>query len=126
MMSSRANFWPPFYTKVTMDRLRHFIATIFGKELGPPYLCNRLSADVGGFAVPIVRDFHKIFANAGSAYLEYETAGDLHYNPTGLIRVHLKNSKPQLGPSDGVVHAFDPKTKEDLGGENLCIGPGWK
>lgn len=83
-------------------------------------------ADVGGFVVPLVSDFHKVFANAGGTYVEYDTAADLHYNPTGLIRVHVKNSNPQLGPSDGVVHQFDPKTKADLGGENLCIGPAWR
>jgi len=83
-------------------------------------------AEVGGFVIPLVEDFHKVFANAGGAYIEYETRGDLHYNPTGLIRVHLKGSNPQLGPSDGVVHNFDPTTKADLGGENLSIGPAWK
>jgi hypothetical protein len=83
-------------------------------------------ADVGGFVVPIVEDFHKVFANAGGTYIEYDTNGYLHYNPTGLIRIHVKGGNPQLGPSDGVVHKFDPKTKEDLGGENLCVGPAWQ
>lgn len=83
-------------------------------------------ADTGGFVVPILQDFHKIFANAGGNYIEYETAGDLRYNPTGLIRIHLAKANPQIGPSDGVVHAFDPKTKADLGGENMCVGPAWR
>lgn len=83
-------------------------------------------ADIGGFAVPIVEDFHKVFANAGGTYIEYDTCGDLRYNPTGLIRCHVKGANPQLGPSDGAVHKFDKKTKEDLGGENLCIGPAWQ
>jgi hypothetical protein len=82
-------------------------------------------AEVGGFVVHIP-DFHKVIANAGGTYVEYDTSGDLHYNPTGLIRIHLKGSNPQLGPSDGAVHKFDPKTKEDLGGENLCVGPAWQ
>ena len=83
-------------------------------------------ADIGGFVVPIVEDFHKVFANAGGTYIEYETNGDLRYNPTGLIRCHVKGCNPQLGPSDGVVHKFDPKTKQDQGGENLCVGPAWQ
>ncbi len=83
-------------------------------------------ADVGGFVVPLVADFHKVFANADGNYIEFETAGDLRYNPTGLIRVHLRGTNPQLGPSDGVVHKFDPLTKADLGGENLCVGPAWR
>jgi hypothetical protein len=83
-------------------------------------------ADLGGFVVPLIEDFHKVFANAGGNYIEYETAGDLRFNPTGLIRVHLRGGNPQLGPSDGVVHKFDPKTRADLGGENLAIGPAWQ
>jgi hypothetical protein len=83
-------------------------------------------ADIGGFALPIVEDYHKVFANVGGTYVEYETWGDLHYNPTGLIRCHVKGSNPQIGPSDGVVHQFDKKTKEDLGGENMCVGPAWQ
>ena len=83
-------------------------------------------SEVGGFVVPIVEDFHKVFASAGGTYVEYDTQGYLRYNPTGLIRCHIKGSNPQLGPSDGVVHGFDPETKEDLGGENLCIGPAWR
>ncbi|MCX6375724.1 MAG: hypothetical protein NTU88_06785, partial [Armatimonadetes bacterium] len=43
-----------------------------------------------------------------------------------LIRSHIKGTNPQLGPSDGVVHKFDQKTKEDLGGENLSAGPAWE
>ena len=95
-------------------------------------------AEIGGFVVPIQDDFHKVFANAGGTYVEYDTDGDLRFNPTGLIRVHLKGGaasktgsrqrrdNPQIGPSDGVVHKFDPKTKEDLGGERLAVGPAWQ
>ncbi len=83
-------------------------------------------ADTGGFVLPMVADFHKIFANTRGNYVEYETAANLHYNPTGLLRVHLRGSNPQLGPSDGVVHEFDVRTKADLGGENLAVGPSWR
>lgn len=85
-------------------------------------------ADTGGYVIPIIPAFHKIFANAAGNYVEYETAGDLRFNPTGLIRIHLSNSNPQLGPSDGVVHAFDRTRRPwvDLGGENLTVGPAWR
>jgi len=83
-------------------------------------------ADVGGYVVRLAEEFRKVFANAGGNYVQYETAGDLRYNPTGLIRVHLRDSNPQLGPSDGVVHKFDSHTKADLGGENLAVGPAWR
>lgn len=73
-------------------------------------------ADVGGFVVPIMDGFHKVFANASGTYVEYETYGNHSYNPAGLIRVHIKGGNPQLGPSDGTVQS----------GENLCIGPAWQ
>ncbi len=81
-------------------------------------------ADIGGFAI-YIPDFHKVFANAGGTYVEYETRGDLHYNPTGLIRCHIKGSNPQLGPSDGVVHKWEGRPKVDMGGENMAVGPAW-
>ncbi len=76
-------------------------------------------ADVGGFVLPLLRPFHKIFANAGGTYIEYDTSGDHVYNPTGLIRVHLKDGHPQLGPSDGCASKYSGR------GVNLAIGPEW-
>ncbi|ADE53835.1 glycoside hydrolase family 88/105 protein [Coraliomargarita akajimensis] len=77
-------------------------------------------ADVGGYVAPIIGHFRKVFANAGGNYVEYDVKGDQKYNPTGLIRVHLKDGHPQLGPSDG--------TAEIYGGEgvSLSTGPIWK
>ena len=77
-------------------------------------------ADIGGFVVPILEPFHKVFANAGGNYIEYDTSGDHKYNPTGLIRVHLKNGHPQLGPSDGCAPYYSGK------GVNLSVGPAWR
>jgi len=40
-----------------------------------------------------------VFATAGRAYIEYDTNGDLHYNPTGLIRAYtLRGSNPAAWP----------------------------
>ena len=77
-------------------------------------------ADVGGFVAPVVDTFHKIFANAGGNYVEYDTSGDHKYNPTGLLRVHLKDGHPQLGPSDGCAAHYSGK------GIDLAIGPAWR
>ncbi len=77
-------------------------------------------ADRGGFVVPILEPVHKIFANAAGNYLEYDTRGDHLYNPTGLIRIHLKNGHPQLGPSDGCAAKFSGE------GVNLAVGPAWR
>lgn len=82
-------------------------------------------ADIGGYVIPMQDVFHKLFANAGGNYIEYELSGDPRYNATGLIRIHLKNSNPQLGPSDAVPHKWDNKKKQDIGGELLSVGPAW-
>lgn len=82
-------------------------------------------ADVGGYIIPMQDVFHKLFANVGGNYIEYELSGDPRYNATGLIRIHLKNSNPQLGPTDAIPHKWDNKKKKDLGGELLSVGPAW-
>lgn len=77
-------------------------------------------ADVGGFVIPILSPFHKVFANAGGNYVEYDPMADLKYNPTGLLRVHLQNGHPQLGPSDGCAPYFSGP------GTFLAVGPAWR
>ena len=75
-------------------------------------------ADVGGFVV-VLPAFHKVFANAAGNYVEYDTRGDHKYNPTGLLRVHLKDGHPQLGPSDGCAPYLSGKDAL------LAAGPVW-
>lgn len=84
-----------------------------------------LPTDTGGYVLVMKDVFHKIFANSGGNYVEYELSGDPRYNATGLIRIHLRNSNPQLGPSDGIPHKWDNKKKRDLGGELYAVGPEW-
>lgn len=77
-------------------------------------------ADIGGYVLPILKPYHKIFVAAGGNYVEYDTCGDQKYNPTGLLRIHLRNGHPQLGPSDGCAELYSGK------GKSLAIGPSWK
>lgn len=58
-------------------------------------------ADVGGFVVSLP-DFGTVVANVGGNYVEYRTRPSPHYNPAGLVRVHLRGGHPQLGWSDGL------------------------
>ena len=57
-------------------------------------------ADVGGYILKIP-SFNMVVAHAGGTYLQYMTCGNKAYNPTGIIRVHLRDGHPQLGYSDG-------------------------
>ncbi|MGS0524376.1 hypothetical protein ACU8V7_03365 [Zobellia nedashkovskayae] len=77
-------------------------------------------ADIGGFVLPVLEPFHKIFANAKGTYLEYETKGDKTYNPTGIIRAHINGAHPQLGPSNGLAPLFSGE------GVFLATGPLWQ
>jgi len=75
-------------------------------------------ADIGGFVIR-AKKFHKIFANANGTYLEYELKTDKKYNPTGIVRSHIKGSNPQLGPSNGVAPLFSGE------GNYIATGPLW-
>ncbi len=77
-------------------------------------------ADVGGFVIPVLEPFHKVFANANGTYLEYDTNGDQKYNPTGILRIHLKGGHPQLGPSDGAAPYYSGE------GISLATGLSWQ
>jgi hypothetical protein len=57
-------------------------------------------ADVGGYILKIPA-FNMVVAHTGGTYLQYMTCGNKAYNPTGIIRVHLRDGHPQLGYSDG-------------------------
>lgn len=85
------------------------------KELPSP-------ADKGGFVVPMIVPFHKIFANVKGTYLEYDTKGDQKYNPTGILRVHIKGGNPVLGPSDGTASFMNENEKSS----SLGLGPLWQ
>ncbi|MFC2113062.1 hypothetical protein ACFLTA_07325 [Bacteroidota bacterium] len=76
--------------------------------------------DIGGYVLSIHDPFHKIIAAADKAYLIYDTRGDQKYNPTGILRIHIRGSHPQLGPSDGCAGLFS--------GDRIAIatGPSWQ
>lgn len=93
-------------------------------------------ADIGGYVMPVIPGFKKVFANAGGTYVQYDLRGDQSHNPTGLLRVHLKGGHPLLGPSDGAVGPADRNqgaqyqplypSPDPAGMRNLSIGPGWQ
>jgi hypothetical protein len=81
-------------------------------------------ADTGGFAFAIQPAFHKLIANAGGTYLEFDTGADLHYNPTGLLRVHRSGVPPEA-LADGVIAAasYQLPTKPT---RSMALGPEWR
>ncbi|MBN1902127.1 glycoside hydrolase family 88 protein [Candidatus Sumerlaeota bacterium] len=75
-------------------------------------------SEIGGFILDLRETFHKVIANAGGMYVEIDVEGDLHYNPTGLIRIHGLKGNPQIGPSEGIVKIKDI-------GAYVAVGPAW-
>jgi hypothetical protein len=82
-------------------------------------------ADLGGVLVQ-VPELKSVIAHAGGAYVNYLMAGDQHYDPTGLVRVHLKGSHPQLGPSCGIIETGAPADRHGKDSSTpWAIGPVW-
>ena len=81
-------------------------------------------ADTGGFAFALQPAFHKVVANAGGTYVEIDTGADLHYNPTGLLRIHHRDVPPET-LSDGVCAApsYGVPAKPERA---LAFGPAWR
>jgi hypothetical protein len=81
-------------------------------------------ATVGGFACSVQPAFRKVFANVDGFYLEFDTGADLHYNPTGLLRVHCF-AMPHEALSDGVTAAasYQLPTKPT---RSMALGPEWR
>eukprot|EP00118_Oscarella_pearsei_P005825 m.26731 g.26731 ORF g.26731 m.26731 type:complete len:208 (+) comp29494_c0_seq1:1509-2132(+) len=71
-------------------------------------------AEVGGFVFEIP-EFHKVFANSGGMYLEFETSADPHYDSTGLTRIHTPAVNPLTMPTAGSAQQSGP----------LSVSPTW-
>ena len=81
-------------------------------------------AAVGGFAFSLQPAFHKVFASVEGYSLEFDTGADLHYNPTGLLRVHRSGLPPET-LSDGVsVSASYQLPSRPT--RSLALGPEWR
>ena len=81
-------------------------------------------ARVGGFAFAVQPAFHKVFANAQQCYLEIDTGADLHYNPTGILRVHRSGVPPEI-LSDGVTAAASYQLPAKPA-RSMALGPEWR
>jgi hypothetical protein len=81
-------------------------------------------ADAGGYAFELQPAFHKVVATAGGTYVEVDTGADLHYNPTGILRIHNRRWVPEL-ISDGVTPdcAYAVPAKPTRA---VAVGPVWQ
>jgi hypothetical protein len=81
-------------------------------------------AEVGGYVFDLRERFHKVVAAAGGYYVEIDTAGDPHYNATGLQRVH-RVGVPFSALSDSTV---EHRSYGEADGPGAAMAPGiqWK
>lgn len=80
-------------------------------------------ADSGGYAFALQPEYHKVVAAAGGWYVEVDTGADLHYNPTGILRIHNRGLASET-ISDGVTPscAYTVPSKPSRA---LAVGPEW-
>lgn len=96
----------------------HLLADDSIEERPLPYETDRI-------LVHLPDAFHKVFATAGGYHLEIDTRADLHYDATGLGRIHRCSVPGELGLSTPI--AADPGylVSVDPAPRNVAIGPGW-
>jgi hypothetical protein len=80
-------------------------------------------ADAGVHAVVLQPAFHKVFLAAGGYGVEVDTGADLHYNPTGILRVHHPGAPPET-LSDGATPSCR-YTVPAKPSRALAFGPEW-
>ncbi len=81
--------------------------------------------DSGSHLSRLDDDFHKIFATCGDYHLEIDTRADLHYDATGLGRLHKVGVPTETALSTPIVADPDYLVSTSTSIRNVAIGPGW-
>jgi hypothetical protein len=77
-----------------------------------------------GFGFSIQPEFHKAFLGAAGTLVEIDLGADLHYNPTGIVRIHHPAVPPETF-SDGVTGACDYQVPTKPS-RTFALGPAWQ
>ncbi len=80
--------------------------------------------ETAGFGFDIQPAFRKAFLGAAGTLVEIDTGADLHYNPTGIVRIHHPAVPPETF-SDGVTGQCDYQVpSKPL--RTFALGPAWQ
>jgi hypothetical protein len=81
-------------------------------------------AETAGFGFEIQPAFRKAFLGAAGTLVEIDTGADLHYNPTGIVRIHHATVPPETF-SDGVTGqcGYQVPAKPQ---RTFALGPAWQ
>jgi hypothetical protein len=80
----------------------------------------------GYYAFELDDDFHKVFASCSGYHLEIDTRADLHYDATGLGRLHKAGVPTETALSTPIVAAPEYLVSSAESPRNVAIGPGWE
>ncbi len=80
--------------------------------------------ETAGFGFEVQPAFRKAFLGAAGTFVEIDTGADLHYNPTGIVRIHHAAVPPETF-SDGVTAqcGYQVPTKPQ---RTFALGPAWQ
>jgi len=82
--------------------------------------------EIGGYVWRLPHAFHKVFATCGGYHVEIDTNADLHYDATGLGRVHRAGVFTEMVLSTPIPSTPGYLVSRGLPPRNVAIGPGWK
>lgn len=83
-------------------------------------------AEAGGYVIRLDDDFHKIFASCRGYHIEVDPRADLHYDATGLGRLHKSGVPTETALSTPIVSAPEYLVAPAPSPRNIAIGPGWE
>jgi len=103
------------------------IASQFGFAgwLADSGIAETTTAGVGGQVTRLEEEFHKIFATCGGYHLEIDTCADLHYDATGLGRLHKRGVPSETALSTPIVSSPEYLVSVPTAPRQVAIGPGW-
>jgi hypothetical protein len=80
----------------------------------------------GNYVFALDEDFHKVFASSSGYHLEIDTRADLHYDATGLGRLHKAGVPTETALSTPIAAAPEYLVSSAESPRNVAIGPGWE
>lgn len=83
-------------------------------------------AETGGYVWQSPDCFHKIVANAAGYSIQIDTSADLHYDATGLGRLHRADFPTELALSTPFTSYEAYAIEDKFNRKCAAIGPGWR
>lgn len=80
----------------------------------------------GNYVVELNGDFHKVFAACSGYFLEIDTRADLHYDATGLGRIHKAGVLTETALSTPIAAEPEFLVSSSKAPRNVAVGPGWE